>query len=289
MPTKVSQLENDANYLTEHQSLDGLATEQYVDDAIADIDIQDSYYMDFTAAASTETECDAEMTKFCETVLNGGDACAYIKDAYDGYYYPTVASIVNNRIILTKCGVNLNNIAASYPIKWDTINLIYTDKWYYTKLGQNEATFVTSANVDKKVSEAMTDYALKEEIPSLEGLATEEYVNTAVSNVSCITETIKIQNITDTNTLVDSDASLILDRISKGEHFPICLTKNQQNIFPTSIAYDSSSVNMILDLNIRPTGNGTYLDTASYKFEKSSNQWYGHYNVNSYLVRGGNN
>lgn len=39
-PTKVSELENDKGYLTEHQSLDGYATEQYVDStklAILDI------------------------------------------------------------------------------------------------------------------------------------------------------------------------------------------------------------------------------------------------------------
>ena len=42
IPTKVSQLENDKGYLTEHQSLDGLATEKYVDDAIAAIDIPEA-------------------------------------------------------------------------------------------------------------------------------------------------------------------------------------------------------------------------------------------------------
>lgn len=34
IPSNVSQLNNDAGYLTEHQSLDGLATESYVDNAI---------------------------------------------------------------------------------------------------------------------------------------------------------------------------------------------------------------------------------------------------------------
>ena len=51
LPTNVSELTNDAGYLTEHQSLeayalkadipstDGLATEQYVDDAVANVDV----------------------------------------------------------------------------------------------------------------------------------------------------------------------------------------------------------------------------------------------------------
>lgn len=37
LPTKVSQLQNDAGYLTEHQSLAGYATEAYVDGKIAEI------------------------------------------------------------------------------------------------------------------------------------------------------------------------------------------------------------------------------------------------------------
>jgi hypothetical protein len=37
IPSNVSELNNDAGYLTEHQSLDGLATESYVDNTIGDI------------------------------------------------------------------------------------------------------------------------------------------------------------------------------------------------------------------------------------------------------------
>lgn len=37
VPTKVSELTNDSGYLTEHQSLEGLATESYVNSAIAAI------------------------------------------------------------------------------------------------------------------------------------------------------------------------------------------------------------------------------------------------------------
>ena len=37
IPTKVSELANDSGYLTKHQSLEGLATERYVDSAIAAI------------------------------------------------------------------------------------------------------------------------------------------------------------------------------------------------------------------------------------------------------------
>lgn len=39
LPTKVSQLQNDAGYLTEHQSLTGYATETYVNNKVAEIDL----------------------------------------------------------------------------------------------------------------------------------------------------------------------------------------------------------------------------------------------------------
>lgn len=41
VPTRVSELTNDSGYLTEHQSLEGLATESYVDSAIAAIPLPD--------------------------------------------------------------------------------------------------------------------------------------------------------------------------------------------------------------------------------------------------------
>ena len=41
IPTNVSEFTNDAGYLTEHQSLAGLATEQYVKDAVAKVDVSE--------------------------------------------------------------------------------------------------------------------------------------------------------------------------------------------------------------------------------------------------------
>lgn len=258
---------------------------------LQNIDIQDSYCLDFTAATINYTECDAEMIKCCETLINGGDACIYLKDSYDNYFYPAVATISSNRITLSKSGLNLNSVANSTPVKWDVISLILTDKWYYFKVGSNEATFVTTEGVGETVAEALSDYALKEDIPSLEGLATEEYVNTAVSSVSCITETIEIIKLTDTPQVVDSDTAMILDRIANGEKFPIGLTGTQTISFPEAITSSGTAVNMYLPLGIRATANGTYLDSVRYKFEKPNNQWLGYYYKNSYLVRSteGNN
>lgn len=59
VPTNVSAFANDAGYLTEHQSLDGLATETYVDAQIDAIDIPDAL-SDLTADSTHRVVTDAE-------------------------------------------------------------------------------------------------------------------------------------------------------------------------------------------------------------------------------------
>lgn len=61
VPTNVSAFDNDAGYLTEHQSLDGLATEEYVNSAITNIN---TYYtkaeidnMEFITVDDIDTIC----------------------------------------------------------------------------------------------------------------------------------------------------------------------------------------------------------------------------------------
>lgn len=53
IPTKTSDLTNDSGFLTQHQSLSGLATESYVDSAIANIDVS----LDFMTADEIDEIC----------------------------------------------------------------------------------------------------------------------------------------------------------------------------------------------------------------------------------------
>ena len=53
VPTKTSDLTNDSGFLTQHQSLSGLATESYVDSAIANIDVS----LDFMTADEIDEIC----------------------------------------------------------------------------------------------------------------------------------------------------------------------------------------------------------------------------------------
>lgn len=71
IPTKVSALENDSGYLTEHQdlsayalktevpSIEGLATEQYVDDAVAAVDVSEQL-KDYAKSADVYTKSEVD-------------------------------------------------------------------------------------------------------------------------------------------------------------------------------------------------------------------------------------
>lgn len=61
VPTNVSAFANDAGYLTEHQSLNGLATETYVDAQISAIDIPDAL-SDLTTDSTHRVVTDSEKT-----------------------------------------------------------------------------------------------------------------------------------------------------------------------------------------------------------------------------------
>jgi hypothetical protein len=97
LPTNVSELTNDAGYLTEHQSLeayalktdipstDGLATEQYVNDAVANVDV------DLTGYATEIYVNDAisNMSEEIPTVSGSKTVMYQLHTAFDteGFYY----------------------------------------------------------------------------------------------------------------------------------------------------------------------------------------------------------
>lgn len=59
IPTLVSVFENDAGYLTEHQSLEGYATEQYVQDEIAKVDVSEQL-VDYAKSADVYTKAEVD-------------------------------------------------------------------------------------------------------------------------------------------------------------------------------------------------------------------------------------
>lgn len=112
VPIKVSELFNDAGYLTEHQSLEGYATEKYVDTAVANVKV------DLTGYATEK----------------------WVEEQIEDINIPTVD-------------------LTPYALKTDI------------------------PTIPTKVSAFENDKGYLTQHQSLDGLASEEYVNTAVSNV----------------------------------------------------------------------------------------------------------
>ena len=93
MPTKVSAFENDKGYLTEHQdlsqyalkteipSIEGLATETYVDNAISAIVIPDvSNFITMAAVEAKGYQTESQVNTLINTALDA------ISNAEDGTY-----------------------------------------------------------------------------------------------------------------------------------------------------------------------------------------------------------
>lgn len=108
IPTKVSELENDSGYLTQHQSLEGLATEEYVNDAIAAIPVTESskvYHFDFSSfTANSPQPATAEMIEFAESAIAGKHSCVYVRLDSGSYgYAPTKVETNNTNVFLYNC------------------------------------------------------------------------------------------------------------------------------------------------------------------------------------------
>lgn len=76
IPTNVSAFTNDAGYLTEHQSLDGLATETYVQEEIAKVDVSDQL-VDYARSEDVYTKTEID------------NAIANVEVDLSGYYTKT--------------------------------------------------------------------------------------------------------------------------------------------------------------------------------------------------------
>ena len=134
VPTKTSELTNDSNFLTEHQSLTGLATETYVNDKVAGI-----------VNSAPET---LDTLQELATALGN-----------DANFATTVSTQIGKKV----------------------------DKADGMSLTHNDLTNELKANYDaaytySQAKHSYNDLTDKPTIPSIDGLATEEYVQNAIAS-----------------------------------------------------------------------------------------------------------
>lgn len=134
VPTKISELTNDSNFLTEHQSLTGLATETYVNNKVAGI-----------VNSAPET-----LDTLQELATSLGN---------DPNFATTVATQIGNKVD-----------------KADGMSLTHNDLTNELKANYDAAYTYSQA---KHSYNDLTDLPT---IPSIDGLATEEYVQNAIAS-----------------------------------------------------------------------------------------------------------
>lgn len=177
VPTKVSAFENDVPYLTQHQSLSGYATEQWVLDKhyISGVDLSDyatkEYVSGFTYDKATIDEKVAgggtfdptqyyNKTQTNELLNNKLDASAYTPCDLSNYY--------------TKSETN-NQISSATA---DMATMTWVQNQGYLTQHQSLDNYYTKSETSGKteIQNALNSKADKTEIPSLDGYATENWV-----------------------------------------------------------------------------------------------------------------
>ena len=194
IPTKVSQLQNDSKFITRDEvpqtdlseyiteselNAKDYATEKYVDDAIANIDIpeggdvdlsdyytkeetdlaiynsKDTYYIDFSNATTERQPATEEMIEFVTRFVAGLNVCAHIKDTSStdlprGWQAVSAEKMPGNNIRFIPTGLrpdiladNVKNKCYVYRVKEDS-----TDGWIYYRESSYSFTLTTKEYVD---------------------------------------------------------------------------------------------------------------------------------------------
>lgn len=269
VPTKTSQLTNDSNfltaipaeyvteteldnkgYLTEHQSLDGLATEKYVDEAVANLDISEANAE--IVLLQTGTNGDTITDEKTIYILNQLAAGIVLPCRFDfgiacfaSYSSPTATFYVD--VPSNSAGYFYST---TFIFRYTKTNEVWTfvsstsyRKMHYTKTSQltNDSGFITAADIPEI---------------SLDGYATEKYVDDAIKNAEHPTFFLNFVNVSASAKVADEemirfgeyasthdDYSVFIRDNTVGEetyYFPALVQKSDSYQF----AFSKASVNM---------------------------------------------
>ena len=244
VPTKVSDLDNDANYITLDDvpaqdltgyatkeelsalnipSVEGLASETYVNEKVAAIEIPSvpTKVSDLANDANYITLSDVPATDLTDYAKSADVSATYVtKDEFETYVLSGGQSdAVDLSVYAKSADVNaaLAELEGKIPAAQDLSGFATTEK-----LNDTLSVYAKSETVPTKVSDLandanyitlndvpatdLTGYATKEELPSVEGLASETYVNEKVAAIQIPTVPTKVSDLAnDANYITLSD------------------------------------------------------------------------------------
>ena len=165
-------------------SIDGLATEKYVNTAISNIEIPDAiddYIVNFTLDFnSSNSECDRTSMEIYRACQEGKNII--VKANADGAnFVMTPVIITNPQCIFTLLAQDLTIESGSGQLAMITVSLV---GGLVNLIG---AQLATAKELQEMYGQAMDtisqEFAQKSEIPDISGLATTGYVDEAISNI----------------------------------------------------------------------------------------------------------
>ena len=204
LPTKVSQLENDAGYLTEHQSLTGYATETYVDNKVAEIDLTTyATKQEVSAVENKIPSLDGYATeqyvndKVSEIDLTGyatkqeltavenkiPSLTGYATEAYvDGKIAEIPATDLSNYYNKTETDSAISTAIAGITIPTKTSELT-NDSNFVTETALETKGYLTSIPEEYVTETELNNKGYLTEHQSLADYATKTYVNDAIAAI----------------------------------------------------------------------------------------------------------
>jgi hypothetical protein len=159
IPTKVSQLDNDANYLTEHQSLEGLATEQYVDSTkLAILDIYNCLKISDTSWKLTDN-----VKSIIQRLFNGERFPLVIAPYSHIQYIPSSVSVTSDEIKIER--------DTMHGYSSGTLTALITDTYVFTNTNGRIELQIRTSNLDVTDSYEYSKQlaALEARVAALEG------------------------------------------------------------------------------------------------------------------------
>ena len=232
VPTSNTAFTNDAGYLTQHQSLDGYATEQWVEDKhyITGVDLSNYATLQDIPTSNTAFTNDA----------------GYLTEHQSLEDYATTA-YVNTQISSQTADFVSGEELSSYTYDKSTIDLkiasggTFDPTQYYNK-----------SEVDNKIASAKSE--VEGEIPSLSGYATEQWVldKNYISGVDLSNYATKqeIPTVPTSNTAFTNDAEYITQNDLKGVVQPM-----QQDIVNLETAVSGKQETLSAGTNISISNN----------------------------------
>ena len=281
LPTKVSQLENDAGYLTEHQSLAGYATETYVDNKVAEIDLTGyATKQEVSAVENKIPSLDGYATKQELTAVENKipSLTGYATEAYvDGKIAEIPATDLSNYYNKTETDSAISTAIAGITIPTKTSELT------------NDSNFVTETALETKgyLTEVPAEYVTETELnnkgyltehQSLADYATKTYVDGKIAEIPA-TEGSKVYHFDFSSFTPNSPQAATAEMIEfaestlAGKHSCayVRLDSSSLAFSPTKVAVDGSSVFLYNCYSGRASWSAE--TTASIAFYKFNDSW----------------